>query len=87
MAGYHILPIRRGDFGELTKIREELDEAMDADCQNNSVMILLELSDMIGAIHGYLQKHHPTVTIDDLIKMADATHRAFATGDRQCKRE
>ncbi|RDJ35339.1 MAG: hypothetical protein DWQ19_11025 [Crenarchaeota archaeon] len=80
---YHINEIPRGEFGELSKIQEEVLEAIDSEKQNNRIMLLVELSDIIGAVSGYLEKHYPNFKIDDLITMAEATHRAFASGTRK----
>lgn len=80
--GYHVNHIERGELGELSKIREELDEAEDAQCQGCNLMLLLELSDVIGAIEFYLEKHHPTISLDDLVEMASVTRRAFEIGER-----
>jgi len=80
--GYHIANIERGEFGELSKILEEVNEAIDAESQGCKIMILVELSDMLGAIEGYLQKHHKDITLDDLHKMSQITKRAFKNGHR-----
>ncbi len=80
--GYHIKDIEKGVLGEASKIREETEEFLDALDQESSVMALVELSDLIGAIHAYLRKHHPSIKIDDLIKMSDITARAFISGHR-----
>lgn len=82
--GYHRNQIAKGVYGEFSKIREEFEEATDALEQNNPVMVLVELSDLLGAIKGYLDnKYGPRLTIQDLLKMADATHSAFESGDRK----
>ncbi len=81
-SGYHLKPFPRGTFGEASKIEEEMLEFLDALKQKNPVMALVELSDQIGAIRGWLAKHHPTVTLEDLITMNDATTRAFVQGHR-----
>jgi hypothetical protein len=80
--GYHLKPITRGVYGEPSKIKEEMDEFFDALEQSNPVMAFTELSDAIGAIEGWLEKNHPTITLHDLIRMKDATNRAFAAGHR-----
>jgi hypothetical protein len=46
-------------------------------------MVLVELSDMLGATQLYLEKHHPSITIVDLLKMSDVTQRAFKSGSRE----
>lgn len=81
--GYHLTNIPRGEMGEASKIKEEMDEFMDSILQDASIMALVELADMIGAITAYLAKHHPSITIDDLIKMQSITERAFKNGYRR----
>lgn len=80
--GYHLVAIEKGELGELSKIQEELNEALDAQTQNAKIMILVELSDMVGALEAYLTKHHPDTTLEDLRTMASITQRAFASGRR-----
>ncbi len=80
--GYHLSDIPKGEIGELSKIREELAEAQDAEDQGVSLMTLLELSDLIGAVEAYLETHHPWFTLDDLRRMSDVTRRAFRSGRR-----
>lgn len=80
--GYHIRDIPRGDLGYPSKIIEEIMEFSDAVDQGNPVMALVELSDSLGAIEAYLERHHPSVTLDDLLTMKAATQRAFRNGFR-----
>jgi hypothetical protein len=80
--GYHLTKIDRGEFGEPSKIFEEVEEFRDSLMQNNTIMALTELSDVIGAIEGWLGKYHPTVTLGDLLRMKETTARAFASGHR-----
>lgn len=82
MAGYHLRDIPKGIFGELSKIEEELEEIKDSIEQNSKLMELIELSDLYGAIQGYLEKHHPGVTMEELRIMSDITQRAFRSGAR-----
>lgn len=82
MAGYHLKKIERGTFGEPSKVMEEAEEFIDAIGQGSKVMALVELSDLIGAIKGYLDKHSPGHTIQDLEVMAKITERAFKSGHR-----
>lgn len=82
MAGYHTRDIQKGVLGEPSKIREELEEFEDALAQGNPVMALLELSDMIGAVQRFLEKQHPSVTLEHLLIMAGTTRRAFESGGR-----
>lgn len=80
--GYHLAHIEKGQLGELSKIKEELDEALDAQDQGASVMVLVELSDMVGALEAYLSKHHPSITLQDLRVFSHITKRAFENGRR-----
>lgn len=82
MAGYHLVDIAKGQFGRSSKIAEEVEELLDAERQGVKVMVLCELSDLYGAIRGYLAVNHPGVTMTDLEDMADVTQRAFESGAR-----
>lgn len=82
MAGYHLKEIAKGEVGELSKIYEEVEEIKDAEEQGVDIMLLVELSDLIGAIDLYLKKHHSSITVYDLIDMSEVTQRAFKTGGR-----
>jgi len=79
--GYHLTSIKKGKLGEFSKIEEEFNEAEDAMKQDNPVMVLLELSDMIGAIESYCKTKH-NITLEQLINMSKATQRAFKDGTR-----
>ena len=80
--GYHVAKINRGTFGEADKIKEECDEFIDALEQGVDIMALVELSDMIGAVNGYLKKYHPSISLKDLVSMSKVTKRAFDNGQR-----
>jgi hypothetical protein len=80
--GYHLTTIPKGEVGESSKILEEILELQDAEAQECKVMALVELSDLMGAIALYLERHHPDTSIDDLIIMSNITRRAFANGHR-----
>lgn len=82
--GYHLEEIPRGTYGEISKILEEAAELKDAMEQANKVMVIIELSDLIGAIDGYMINHYgDKLTIDNLITMAETTKRAFKSGHRK----
>lgn len=80
--GYHVSEIKKGVLGEDSKIFEEIEEFRDALEQDVKIMALVELSDLIGAIEAYLEKNHPSISIEDLIKMKNVTRRAFKNGKR-----
>lgn len=81
-AGYHLQDIEKGVLGEASKIKEEIDEFLDAEAQGVSVMALVELSDAYGAISAFLARNHPSITMDDLSEMSRVTRRAFVNGHR-----
>lgn len=80
--GYHLAAISRGELGELSKIREELDELSDAMAQGSKVMAAVELSDLMGAVQAFMARHLPGMTIHDLLVFSDITQRAFRNGHR-----
>ena len=80
--GYHKKYIEKGVLGTPSKILEETMEFIDATEQKCSIMALLELSDLYGAISLYLQKNHPSVSMGDLERMSYITARAFKSGER-----
>lgn len=80
--GYHIANIPKGEYGEVSKIEEEIAELKDAASQGSKIMELVELSDIYGAIEGYLRKYHPGILMKDLKDMAGITRRAFQNGSR-----
>ena len=79
--GYHNVPIIKGTLGKLSKILEEVDELVDAESQDNKLLVINELSDLAGAIRHYAESKG--VTLDDLIKMNNVTERAFKSGRRK----
>lgn len=83
MGGYHLKPIAKGQIGESSKIKEEVEELIDAEEQGAKIMALVELSDLYGAIELYLEKHHPDTTMNDLKVMSEITQRAFKSGERK----
>jgi hypothetical protein len=80
--GYHLTKIERGEIGEISKIKEEFAEFLDATTQGVAIMQLVELSDLFGAVETWLEKYHPNVTLNEVVKMKDVTRRAFKNGHR-----
>lgn len=78
--GYHLTEIKKGELGEFSKIEEEFLEAKDAFDQNNPIMLLCELSDLLGSIEAFCEKYD--ISLEDLNNMKEATKRAFETGRR-----
>jgi hypothetical protein len=79
--GYHTTEIRKGVFGQSSKIEEEYEEWKDALGQDNPIMELVELSDMLGAVDEYVKKRF-NMDIHQVLKMTAATQRAFKSGSR-----
>jgi hypothetical protein len=80
--GYHKKVIKKGVFGEFSKIKEELEELEDAIEQDVLIMQMVELSDLFGAIREFAQVKF-NLNIDQLEKMADLTESAFKDGTRK----
>lgn len=78
--GYHLINIEKGKLGTLSKIQEELDELKDAEKQNSKIMMMVELSDLYGAIEEYCKQQN--LTMEDLKIFSDITKRAFKNGRR-----
>lgn len=78
--GYHLRKIERGQFGSISKVREELEELEDAIEQGVRIMALCEMADLYGALRALAKKYD--VTMLDLERMANVTERAFEAGHR-----
>lgn len=80
--GYHLDKIEKRRFGSLGKIQEEVEELLDAHRQGSHVMILVEMSDLYGAMQGFLEENYPGFKMEDLKKFSMITQRAFKNGHR-----
>jgi len=78
---YHIKYIEKGVIGEFSKINEEFEELLDAFEQDDKVLQICELTDLIGAISEYSNKHF-NLTMDDLYCFSLKTKHAFINGER-----
>ncbi len=81
--GYHKREIKKGVLGQWSKIEEEWAECADAHEQENSIMELVELSDLLGAIDEYVRVQYMNITIEDVLQMTRSTQGAFRSGDRK----
>mgnify|MGYP003442673552 CR=1 FL=1 len=54
---FHRRLIAKGEYGELSKVREEVEEGLDALEQGQLLMFSVELSDILGALNGVAEKH------------------------------
>jgi len=79
--GYHLTKIEKGIVGTISKIEEELNELKDAESQKSKIMIMVELSDLYGAIEEYY--HTQGIEMKDLKIFSDITKRAFKNGSRK----
>jgi hypothetical protein len=79
--GYHARKIDKGVYGQVSKIREELEELEDAEHQGVSIMSMCELADLYGAIRAFAKQKY-NLSMEDLQKMADRTEEAFRDGTR-----
>ena len=79
--GYHKAEIKKGKYGTMSKLIEEIEEYEDAINQNNIIMAQIELSDIYGALEKMAEKHGRTMK--DLQIMSDATKSAFKDGTRK----
>ncbi|QPI18273.1 hypothetical protein POP15_225 [Pectobacterium phage POP15] len=82
LPGYHIADIKKRRFGSFGKIQEEVEECLDAHQQGSHIMMLVELSDLYGAMEGFLAENYPGFTMSDLAKFSSITGRAFRNGYR-----
>jgi len=78
---YHKREIKKGVYGQFSKVLEEADEVLEAQEQSNKIMELVELSDLYGALEEYIHNSY-SMTMEDLKIMSDATKRAFKSGSR-----
>lgn len=79
--GYHQKEIKKGIIGHFSKIKEEFEELTDAIEQKDHILVICELTDLIGAI-GLYSENNFNLTIDDLVKFSNKTQEAFKEGKR-----
>ena len=80
--GYHKRVIEKGTIGEFSKVKEEIEELLDAAEQDCSILVLCELTDLIGAIESFTQSKF-NLTLEDLKAFSDLTKSAFVEGKRK----
>jgi small nuclear ribonucleoprotein (snRNP)-like protein/phosphoribosyl-ATP pyrophosphohydrolase len=78
--GYHLKDIKKGTLGDISKIEEELEELKDAMEQDCKIMMMVELSDLYGAIRAFAENQG--LKMEDLEKFSNITKRAFENGYR-----
>lgn len=65
-SAYHTYNIPKGVYGEVSKIKEEILEFIDAEKQGDLILQMCELSDIYGAFEGYIEKHHKKTNISEI---------------------
>ena len=78
--GYHLYNITKGKLGDISKIKEEIEEYEDAVNQDCKLMAMVELSDIYGALEALAETYN--LTMQDLAVFSDITKRAFINGVR-----
>lgn len=78
--GYHLKEINKGQLGNVSKLKEEIEEFEDALVQDCKLMAMVELSDIYGALEALAETYN--LTMQDLAIFSDITKRAFINGVR-----
>jgi hypothetical protein len=81
---FHKREIKKGIYGELSKIQEELEEAYDSEDQGQDLMLLIELSDIVGACAGVANKYG--MSLDQLAAFAKLRSEV-AIAEQKSKKE
>lgn len=81
MSGYHKNFILKNPNNSILKLKEEVDELIDAAASGNNIMLHQELSDVYLKLRQITYEHQ--LDIDDLEIMADTTERVFKSGIRE----
>ncbi len=79
--GYHKTEIKKGEYGEFSKIREEFEELTDAVEQNAKILQLCEIADLLGAIEAYTLNKFG-FTMEDMLFFSNQTKEAFQENKR-----
>jgi uncharacterized protein YabN with tetrapyrrole methylase and pyrophosphatase domain len=80
---FHEVEVTNGVYGELSKVQEELDEAEDAEKRGQDLLLLIELSDVIGACAGVAEKYG--MSLDQLIKFSEMVREVKAAEAAQAR--
>ena len=78
--GYHLYNIPKGKLGDISKIKEEIEEYEDALNQDCKIMAMVELSDIYGALESLAENYN--LSMQDLATFSNITKRAFINGVR-----
>lgn len=80
--GYHKRDIPKGVYGSFSKVAEEWEELLDAQDQDAKVLELVEITDLYGALAGYVEAKFG-MTMEDIRLMAEMTRSSFKEGKRK----
>lgn len=80
--GYHKREIPKGTYGHFSKVEEEWEELRDAQEQGAAILELVEITDLYGALAGYVEQRFG-MTMEDVRKMAEMTRESFKEGKRK----
>ena len=78
---FHKTEIRKGVYGQLSKVQEELDEAVDAEAQGQDLMLFIELSDIVGACAGVAKQYG--ITLEQLVKFAELRSEVAIAAEKE----
>jgi hypothetical protein len=70
----------RGVYGQFSKLEEEFAEMKEAYENSDSIALLTESSDFIGALEEFIEKQFPPLTLNDLILHSNNKKKAYAEG-------
>ena len=79
--GYHLHNIPKGKLGDISKVKEEIEEYEDALTQGCKIMAMVELSDIYGALESLAESYN--LSMQDLATFSNITKRAFTNGVRK----
>ena len=79
--GYHTKEIEKGKIGQFSKIKEEFEELEDAFNQNDTILMLVEMTDLYGAMEEYIKRWN--LDMSQLKEFSDKTKSAFRDGTRE----
>jgi hypothetical protein len=86
MSKWHVNSIKKGKLGELSKIAEELEEAIDAEQQGQDLMLMFELSDICGACGKVAEKYG--FNLKQLVKFSKLRSKVAETqNEKKSKRK
>lgn len=74
------ISIPKGVDGEVSKIVQCSAQMADAQLTRNPILALNDAACVVGAVKTWLRKHHASLTMDDLLKMAEVHEQVMRPG-------